>query len=645
MPHGLTERKACMKKIPLISKIFVGFAIMIFLTNATTAVIGAILIRQSFIPKDKLKLDLRAAQKIYQNAAQNVSLLVRLTSSRFFLRDSLDNAYHAGSLAVELEKIRRSESLDFLNIADTDGTILVRARHPEMKNKNQTITPLIQQALKEKKIVTSTELLNLDDLTAEGEELLNLTRIKDTSSVEKEMEGMAIISTAPIEDKEGNIIGIIYGGKLLNNSSDITTKILDLVYEGEKYKDKYVSAATLFMKNMRISTNVKDTMKYKAIGTFLPDKLYSKLKGGQEIYNENVTVANNQYIAAYGPIKNISGEIIGSIGVGILEEKIQSLQRNALILFFIVSIAGVLIFISISHWIIKRILRPINLLLCAIRKAGSGNYENTLLFDRYPPEIAALGYEFNLMISSIKQRDMILKRRAQDEVMKSERLAMIGQLAAGVAHEINNPLGSILLFTRLILQKISEEGVTRDNLLRIEKETRRCQGIVQNLLEFARQREPKIESVNINDLLIKTLSLFENQALFHNIRITKNFGQDLPLISVDPTQIQQVFINIVMNAADAMSGKGDLMVITRCNQPDNIVEISFTDSGSGIKPEIIDKIFEPFFTTKGVGHGTGLGLSISLGIIQRHGGTIQVSSQTDHGSTFTVSLPENGKAS
>jgi two-component system NtrC family sensor kinase len=398
------------------------------------------------------------------------------------------------------------------------------------------------------------------------------------------------------------------------------------------------------MKNMRISSNIKDTIKYKAIGTFLPDKLYSKLKEGQEIYNENVTVANNQYIAAYGPIKNISGEIIGSIGVGILEEKIQKLQRDALIIFFIISVGGVLVMVALSHWLIKRFLRPINLLLSAIRKAGSGNYENILSFDKYPPEIADLGQEFNRMISSIKQRDMMLKRRAQDEVMKSERLAMIGQLAAGVAHEINNPLGSILLFTRLILQKIPEEGVMRDNLQRIEKETRRCQGIVQNLLEFARQREPKIESVDLNDLLAKTLSLFENQALFHNVHIMKNFGTDLPLIHIDPTQIQQVFINIVMNAADAINGKGDIEVITRCNQPENMVEFSIRDSGCGIKPEIMDKIFEPFFTTKGVGHGTGLGLSISLGIIQRHGGTIQVSSHTDQGSTFTVSLPETGKA-
>jgi two-component system, NtrC family, sensor kinase len=626
------------------NKFFFGFTVMILITNSMTVIVGAILIRESLIPKDKVMLDLRAAQKIYQNSAQNVNSLVHLTASSFFLRNALVKDRHLEDLATELEGIRQSGSLDFLNITDVDGSTLIRARHPEIKIKNQAVMPLIQQALKEKKIVTSTELLSMGDLSAEGEEVLRqatITMQTNTASAQTDVQGLTIVSAAPIEDKEGNIIALIYGGKLLNNSSDIISEIVDLVFESKKFKGMDLCVSSIFMQNQRISTNITDAQNNKVIGTFISDKLYAKFMKGQDVFNEITTVANHRYIAAYGPIKNISGKVVGTIGVGVLEERDKSLQRNALILFFIISIGGVLLFVAISHWIIKRFLRPINLLLGAIRKAGSGNYEHTLLFDKYPPEIVALGDEFNLMISSIKQRDLMLKRRAQDEVMKSERLAMIGQLAAGVAHEINNPLGSILLFTRLILQKIPEDGVTKDNLQRIEKETRRCQGIVQNLLEFARQREPKIESVNINDLLMKTLSLFENQALFHNIRILKNFGTDLPLVNIDPTQIQQVVINMVMNAADAMNGKGDLEVITRCNHPEYSIEVSIKDSGCGIKPENIDKIFEPFFTTKGVGHGTGLGLSISLGIVERHGGTIKVSSHIDQGSVFTVSLPEN----
>ncbi|MBN1308335.1 MAG: hypothetical protein JXA18_10490, partial [Chitinispirillaceae bacterium] len=212
-------------------------------------------------------------------------------------------------------------------------------------------------------------------------------------------------------------------------------------------------------------------------------------------------------------------------------------------------------------------------------------------------------------------------------------------LAAGVAHEINNPLGSILLFSRLLLQKAPADEVMRGNLQRIEKETKRCQNIVQGLLEFSRQREPKMENVDVNDLLVKTLVLFENQAMFHNIRIEKEFEPRIPPVTIDPAQVQQVFVNIIINAADAMNGKGRLTVHTRFVEDNRMVEIAFSDTGCGIPAEQIDKIFEPFYTTKAVGYGTGLGLSISLGIIQRHGGTIRISSAVGTGTTFFIRLP------
>ncbi|GAI83188.1 unnamed protein product, partial [marine sediment metagenome] len=138
----------------------------------------------------------------------------------------------------------------------------------------------------------------------------------------------------------------------------------------------------------------------------------------------------------------------------------------------------------------------------------------------------------------------------------------------------------------------------------------------------------------------KTITLFENQPLFHNIEIVKKYQSYLPEIFADPSQIQQVFVNIIMNAADAMNTKGLLTISTRSIETNDYVEVSFTDTGSGIPPDKIDRVFEPFFTTKGVGHGTGLGLSISYGIIQRHGGNIKVFSRVGEGSTFLVTLPK-----
>ena len=349
------------------------------------------------------------------------------------------------------------------------------------------------------------------------------------------------------------------------------------------------------------------------------------------------------YITAYEPIKNISDEAIGIIGLGVLEDKFKDMERKALWIFFGITLAGIVVSIFISFFLTGSIMKPINSLLVATRGLANGNIEQHLQLGSSPEEIAELGEAFNYMVSSVKERDDRLRRQAQEEIMKSERLAMVGRLAAGVAHEINNPLGGILLFSRLLLQKAPSEGVMRDNLQRIEKDAKRCQNIVQGLLDFARQSEPKIETLQLNDVLEKTVNLFENQPLFHNIEIIKQYQPDLPVIFADPSQIQQVFVNIIMNAVDAMDSRGILTIATKSSEEDDYVEIRCTDTGNGIPPDKLDRVFEPFFTTKEVGHGTGLGLSISYGIIQKHGGTIKVLSQVGQGSTFVVTLPTKKK--
>ncbi|MHC4294238.1 MAG: ATP-binding protein, partial [Planctomycetota bacterium] len=313
---------------------------------------------------------------------------------------------------------------------------------------------------------------------------------------------------------------------------------------------------------------------------------------------------------------------------------------NALWSFVGISLAGVVLSVTICYFLSKALTEPVNALVLAARHLGGGNLRQRVELDESTEEIAALGRTFNLMASSIEDRDEQLRERAQEEIMKSERLAMIGQLAAGVAHEINNPLGGILLFSRLLLRKAPAEGMERENLERIVKEAERCQDIVQGLLDFARQREPKPESLNINDVVEKALSLLENQALFHNIEIVKHLEKGLPVVCVDASQMQQVFVNTMMNAAEAMDGKGVLTISTSADGEGGGVEVRFADTGCGISEEYLGRLFEPFFTTKEVGHGTGLGLSISHGIVQRHGGTLTAYSRLGEGATFVVHLPE-----
>jgi two-component system NtrC family sensor kinase len=229
-------------------------------------------------------------------------------------------------------------------------------------------------------------------------------------------------------------------------------------------------------------------------------------------------------------------------------------------------------------------------------------------------------------------------QRVQDQLIRAGKMAALGELAAGVAHEINNPLTGVLTFSSLMLKKADENHPWRKDLETIVQQTTRCRNIVKGLLDFARQRKPDKKEWDIHTLLDRTVTLVENQARFQNIKIVKEFKTGIPMLFVDGDQIQQVFMNILLNAADAMGGDGGNLSI-KTNLKDGLAEVSFTDTGCGISKEHLSKLFDPFFTTKETGKGTGLGLAISYGIVQSHGGDIEVESQMGKGSTFRIKLP------
>lgn len=239
------------------------------------------------------------------------------------------------------------------------------------------------------------------------------------------------------------------------------------------------------------------------------------------------------------------------------------------------------------------------------------------------------------------------KVQLQERLTRSEKLASVGQLSAGVAHEINNPLGVILNFIQILLKKPRERKETQEYLTRIEKETKRIARIVQGLLDFARQSKPDFSSIHINRVLEETLILTEYQILLRNIKIVKKFSHNLPQTMGDAGRLKQVFINIIMNAAQAMPEGGTLTIATTRSSKSqklldkaNFIEISFRDTGCGIPEEYVSHLFDPFFSTKeGSKYGTGLGLSISYGIIEEHHGSIDVKSEPGKGTAFTIKLP------
>ncbi len=228
---------------------------------------------------------------------------------------------------------------------------------------------------------------------------------------------------------------------------------------------------------------------------------------------------------------------------------------------------------------------------------------------------------------------------AQKQLVQAEKIASLGRMAAGVAHEINNPLAGVLIYADILMKEIKSNEQWRKDLEEIINQTLRCKQIVARLLEFSRQSLDQQVLFDVNESIRQCVKLLQHQALFHNIEIIQTLETDLPKVPGNPGELEQVFTNLMLNAVDAMEGRGR---ITICSEPDPAAQqvlLKFTDTGPGILPEIREKIFEPFFTTKPVGVGTGLGLSVVYGVIQRHDGSIEVESTHGGGAAFTIRLP------
>ncbi|HDO21673.1 MAG TPA: hypothetical protein ENG86_02305, partial [Nitrospirae bacterium] len=233
-------------------------------------------------------------------------------------------------------------------------------------------------------------------------------------------------------------------------------------------------------------------------------------------------------------------------------------------------------------------------------------------------------------------------KRGQEQYIHTEKLASLGRMAAGVAHELNSPLTGIVTFSHLLLDRIPPENkMDREDVEVIIEQAERCSKIIKGLLGFSRAMPAEKNEININKTLRHSIGMIKNQAKFHNISMEMKLDESLPVVNGDASQIEQVFLNLFINAADAMNDKGEIRIKTSNIQIDNkpYVEIVISDTGPGIPEANMSRLFEPFFTTKPVGKGTGLGLAVSHGIIRKHGGHIVVQSRPGEGASFLVRLP------
>jgi two-component system NtrC family sensor kinase len=634
-------------KTSLKTKLVASFLIVVTISGVVATIVGVRVIGNGIVrqAQEKVRLDLNSAREIYGHKLKDIENVVLVTSIRIFIKDALFQKNRA-LLYDKLKEVREKAHLDILTITDSTGRVVSRTTNPEVYEDNQAHDELVSLVLSAKTLFTSTQIVSQEELIKEGKELAIRARIPlihtpkaKPRQEHEETSGMMLKSAAPIFDEDGALIGVLYGGNLLNRNFELVDEIKNTVYQDERYKGKSEGTATIFQGNLRISTNVMDLKGERAIGTQVSAEVHERVLDKGERWVDRAFVVNDWYITAYEPIRNIAGDVIGILYVGILEQRFVDMKRNAILIFLGITIAGSLGALIIAYFLATDLMKPIRRLVEASHELSKGNFAY-----RIEPvsksELGELEKTFNFMASSLKERDDELKEQTQRQLLQSEKLASVGRLAAGVAHQINNPLTGVLTYSSLLLRKKPEDDPEREDLQVIVDETMRCREIVRGLLGFSKQTEPQKHAVDMNSIIKNALFLTKNQALINNVKVITELHEQLPQIVVDGTQIQEVFLNIILNAIDAMPKGGELHVSSTMKE-DQFVQIRFADTGYGISPEHLDKIFDPFFTTKDASKGTGLGLAVAYGIIEKHRGKIWMESEVGRGATCIIDLPVN----
>jgi signal transduction histidine kinase len=410
--------------------------------------------------------------------------------------------------------------------------------------------------------------------------------------------GFVIKASVPVYYNENQIIGTITSGILLDSS--LLSKIKQLS-----------NTELIIMDNT-------DNIISSTLGT-------PQQKAG----NYRPLINDAKSLVIKFPLSDVSGNAIGNVFI-LQEDRLpQIIAKSQLTLLILLSVISALS-IFILFITLKRLMQPIVRLKEGAEKIGRGEFTHRIEVTS-KDEIGELSEGFNTMAQNLGNL-----QKMEERLRQSERLAAVGKFAAGIAHEINNPIGNAVGVAKLMLKNVSDDN-TKDDIETIIKNADRCARITKDLLTYSRQSPPRKEMTSVNILIDDAVNAVTHHINSGDIKINKELGTDLTDMYIDPLQISQVLNNILRNAVQSMDNSGSITIETLLSG--DMVEIVITDTGYGIDEDIRGRIFDPFFTTKAVGEGTGLGLAISYGIIQNHGGEITVESKKGYGSIFKVRLP------
>ncbi len=618
------------------------------LTTAITVVVGALLtygLINNYLTEAqdaRVGRDMELASAFYSNKLHDISAMAGRIASTCSVRQNFVNMIQGDSgagQAIEASIDNEIANMPagtqrFVVITDSEG-IAVSGQvtadgrtEPVAIGTNWSSLPIVQNVLNQKVQQAATEVVPAEQLTWIGlNDQAHITLIDTPKAAPEPFDpregtaGLALLGAAPIISEMGEIQGSVLTGHLFNNDFTLVDRIKDVAG---------VDTATIFFGDLRVSTNVLDEEQDRAIGTRVSQEVFDRVLVQGEDFTGDAFVVNQWYITRYEPLYNHLGQIVGMLYVGAQRAAFQRLLDSFAGQVFFIAVATILVAILIAIPLAWSISRPLGGLAHATQRVAEGDWSVRVRPEGYV-EMRTLAQSFNTMVATLEE--------TQQQLVQKEKLASVGQLAAGVAHEINNPLGSVLLYADILCKETPEEDLQqREDLQMIIREATRCKTIVNDLLNFSRQNEILAQETDVNAMIRELVEQLGKQALFQKVEIVTELDQDLLSIQADPLQLHQVFANLMNNAAEAMPDGGRLTLRTLAGPTPEFVTVQIEDTGSGISEENMKRMFTPFFTTKPIGKGTGLGLAITYGIVKMHRGQVAVQSKVGTGTLFSINL-------
>jgi two-component system NtrC family sensor kinase len=632
------------------TKFYLGTAVIFVVLAVVIAAVSVTYVNTNTIreAENRVQIYARAAWEIHNGQIEQIRSATEVLAQRIIVRNLLldpSDAALAQTVRDDLEAIRQARQMDVLNLLAPDGTVLLRTRSPYNKGDSLAGDPLVQQVIAIRQSSAGNTILEVDRLDIEGQGLA-----ERCLAIDQEPRGMLSGAAVPVLE-EGQLIGIVLMGALLNGSVDEVDRIRDAVFANESYKGKPVGTATIFMDDLRISTNVLDAQGQRAVGTRASREVAEHVLGQGLSWTGRAFVVDTWYLSQYDPIHDPNGDVIGMLYVGELEQRYLDLRTRTVATYLSVVLGGMVLAILMAFLITRGILRPIRRLSEATRRISSGDLTYRVGVQG-KDEVSDLSAAFNDMAGQLERQRQEIERSQQALEALNAELRTINrnymEMLGFVSHEMKNALGSAIMGLYTVkdgyLGEITPEQ--KQSLEAVAHSLDYFQDMIRNYLDLSRLEKGELE-VNLSQFALRprvvqpVLGDLTREMQARRMTVENRIPEGL-VARADANLLRIVFENLLSNAVKY--GREGGAIVLEAQEGTERLTLSVRNDSEGIPPDKLPLLFRKFSrldTPEYAGQrGTGLGLYICKEIVEKHGGEIEADSRLGEWVKFSVTLPK-----